>query len=283
MKKKKITAKALVDVVIRAVFFVLFPAVFSTAFAGVKYICQQIAAGEMFQATLFFMTLIGITVFTVIFGRFFCGFACAFGTYGDVLYGLSEWVRKKCKKKPFALPKKLGNIFRYGKYVVLLAVIGLCLIGKSDLVAKSSPWSVFSRLQALSLPQSGYGIGILLFVLISVMMLFEKRFFCRFLCPMGAVFSLLPVWPVMAIRRDRENCIKGCRACQMKCPANIEIADAKDGDNLMMGECFSCGKCVEICPKGNVHTSLVTKEKKAIWLQILKAAVLIALCLYLGI
>ena len=273
----------MIDLIIRAVFFFLFPAVFSTAFAGIKYLCQQIAAGAMFEATLFLLTLIGICAFTVIFGRFFCGFACAFGTYGDVLYGISSWVRKKCKKKPFAFPKKLGNVFRYGKYIVLLAVLALCLLGKADIVAKSSPWSVFSRLHALSLPQSGYGIGILLFVMISVMMLFEKRFFCRFLCPMGAVFSLLPVAPGMAVKRDRENCIPGCRACQMKCPANIEIADAKDGDSLMMGECFSCGKCIEICPKGNVHTGVITKERKAIWIQILKAAVLIAMCIYLGI
>lgn len=282
-KKKKLNPKTIINILIKLFFFFTYPAIFSTAFSGVKYLCTQLAAQEAFALNSFVVTLLFVSIFTIVFGRFFCGFACAFGIYGDALYAISSFVRKKLKKKPAKIPEKVTRWLRCGKYIVLFAIVVLCLIGQSQLIAENSPWSLFSRFHAGKFSLDGYLIAFVLLLCISVGMLWEERFFCRFLCPMGAVFSLLPVLPFSALKRNRENCGKNCRACKVKCPANIEIATTMEGDNPQMGECFTCGKCVDICPKANIHSFVVRREKQGIILQLIKAALLVGFCYLLNI
>ena len=204
------------------------------------------------------------------FGRFFCGFACAFGTWGDFVYFISSMIRKKRKKKPLKCFSKAGKILRYLKYVVLIVVLLLCIKGYSSAVAIHSPFSAFSRFHQLKMADSLIGTG--LFLLVTAGMALEPRFFCRFLCPMGAVFSLMPVLPFSVIKRNRENCIPNCKACNLVCPASLEIPSDKEGDNATSGECFSCGKCIGKCPKQNTHNGLLGR----LWLPMLvgKAVIL---------
>ncbi len=89
----------------------------------------------------------------------------------------------------------------------------------------TSPWMFFSMLHAGNFHLQGYLPGVTLLLLIIVGMCLEERFFCRNLCPMGAVFSLLPVLPFFALHRDRENCIKGCSGCTKKCPSGIGLPE----------------------------------------------------------
>lgn len=276
-KQKKLQETILLNAM-RVLFFVLFPAVFSTAFSGVKYAVTQLGMGKGMEWNAFLLTFLAVIAFTVLFGRFFCGFACAFGAYGDFLYWLVTKIRKKYKKKPMSLPEAVTKILRMGKYIVLLAIVVLCILGKGGAIAANSPWSVFSRLQSGNLP--AVGIGMLLLVLISIGMCLEPRFFCRFLCPLGAVFSLLPILPLSQVRRDRENCIKGCQACKRNCPARLEIQDNEGKGQDRMGECFSCGKCMSICPKSNITTPIVKNKSQILYWHIIRGAVL-AVLLYL--
>ena len=161
-RKNYLHLRRVVMIAIRAIFFFLFPTVFSASFAGIKYICTQIAAKQPLEMNAFLITLIAVVAFTVIFGRFFCGFACAFGTYGDVLYGIGQLIRGK---KPFQklvktgmLPDRggiihpvLGIIFRFGKYVVLIAAVALCFFNRANIITQLSPWVVFSRLQTYNI------------------------------------------------------------------------------------------------------------------------------------
>lgn len=274
MKKiKKISVQTVIEVIIRAIFFIIYPALFSTAFTGIKLIVEQIAKQASLPWNSFVQTLVVLLIFTIIFGRFFCGFACAFGTWGDFVYFISSKIQKKRKKKPLKCFSKAGNVLRYLKYVVLFVILVLCVKGDSSLIAIHSPFSAFSRFHQLKMSDSL--IGTVLFLLITVGMALEPRFFCRFLCPMGAVFSLMPVLPFSVIKRDRENCIPKCKACQMVCPASLSIPSDKEGDNSTSGECFSCGKCIGKCPKQNTHNGLPGK----LWVPMLivKAAILFAI------
>ncbi|SFQ22328.1 hypothetical protein SAMN02910358_01192 [Lachnospiraceae bacterium XBB1006] len=73
-------------------------------------------------------------------------------------------------------------------------------------------------------------------------------FFCRFLCPMGAIFSLLPELPFTALHRNEKNCLKNCSACRKNCPVRIKLGE----DSLQSGECIRCGRCLLTCPKENI-------------------------------
>lgn len=255
MKKRKKRAKIqLYDVLIvlvRLVFFLFFPALFSSAFTGVKEIITSISGLKELEWTAFTATLVLLLGVTMCFGRIFCGFACAFGTYGDFLYFLSSWVRKKRGKQPLRVFSRWQAALKYFKYAVLLAVLILCVLELSGVVSANSPWTAFSLFHGGKLPDSKIAVSLL--GAISLGMLLEPRFFCRFLCPMGAVFAMMPVLPWAVVKRDREACLKGCSLCRRTCPAAIEIPDASE-EEAEMGECFACRKCVRKCPKKNIYT-----------------------------
>ena len=82
-KKKKISVQTIIEVMIRAVFLSSIQTLFSTAFTGIKLIVEQITHSvQVCSGIPLYQTLVVLLVFTIVFGRFFCGFACAFGTWG---------------------------------------------------------------------------------------------------------------------------------------------------------------------------------------------------------
>ncbi len=284
-KRRKKPAKRKIHGWVRAAvqvfFFLLMPSAYTSAFAGIKYIFAQIGLAEPVKPEMFLIVLIVLCVFTIVFGRFFCGFACAFGSLGDFFRWITLSLCKKIKKKPPKLPEKAGRIFSLGKYAVLAVVIVLCYKGLFQNVQSASPWTVFSLIHARNFALSGYIPGIILLLLIIAGMCLEDRFFCRFLCPMGAVFSILPVPGLFGLVRDRENCIKNCSACTRTCPSNIELPET--GKYEIRGDCFQCQKCTDTCPKGNIHTGIRKLKGNEIWFTVLRAALLFGILKYIGL
>ena len=262
---------------IQAVFFLLAPALFTSAFSGIKNIFTKIGAGQVLELNSFVIVLLALCGFTVVFGRFFCGYACAFGSLGDLFYWLSGLVQKKLGHKLPRIPEKLRRLLSYLPYVVLLAIVVLCALGIYGGLSGWSPWDVFSMLTALRLHLGGYAVGIVLLVLVVVGMAFESRFFCRFLCPMGAVFRLLPILPWSVLRRNRETCLKGCTACEKACPVETKLSS---GCNA--GDCIQCGKCLGACPKANCSAGLPKVRGNELWLTAGKAVLLLLLAVLIG-
>ena len=128
---------------------------------------------------------------------------------------------------------------------------------------------------------NGYLIGLVILVLLIVGMCLEERFFCRNFCPMGAVFSLVPVLPTFALHRDRESCIPKCSACSRKCPANIGLPT--DGSWKVEGDCFQCQKCIDTCPKGNIRCGVKELHGNEILFTLFRAVFLLTLLLWAGI
>ena len=182
-------------------FFVSMPGAFVAGFSGVKQIFLHIGAGEVLTADSFTLSLLGLCGFTLLFDRFFCGYACAFGSLGDAVWALSGLIQKKLfhRKKQLRLPERAVLWGQKVKYLLLAGLVALYVTRQEKLLTGASPWEVFSRLTALHLPPEGFGVGIGLLVLILLGMAVQPRFFCQFLCPMGAVFALLPVATVFAV------------------------------------------------------------------------------------
>lgn len=268
-----------VRALIQLVFFVLMPSAFTAAFSGIKYIFTQIGAGAAIELTSFVSVLLVLILYTIVFGRFFCGFACAFGSLGDAVHALYVWVAKKLKKKPIRLSAKLNVGLQYVKYLVLLLIVALCFTGLYASIRGVSPWDVFSMIHAGNFRLSGYAVGIVLLVLILVGMCVQERFFCRYLCPMGAVFAMLPAIPLFSLYRERTNCIPKCTACSKQCPSSIELPAA--GKYEVSGECFQCQKCIDTCPKGNVHCGIKKLKGNEFWFTFVRAALLFGLFAWL--
>ncbi len=277
MKKIHVWVRA----VIQLLYFLFLPSAYTAAFNGVKYIFTQMGTKSHLELTSFVAALIVLCVYTVIFGRFFCGFACAFGSLGDAVRALYVWICKKMKKKPVTMKNSVVKRLQAVKYIVLLLLIVACFTGAYAKTQGMSPWDVFSMLHAGNFKLGGYVVGVVILALIVVGMCFQERFFCRILCPMGAVFSILPVLPLFTLRRDRSECINGCRACTMKCPSDIELAP--DTAPELSGDCFQCQKCIDTCPKGNIHTGIRRLKGNEIWFTVLRAVILVVLLKVVGI
>lgn len=255
MMKKKLNNY--LRIAIQILFFLLMPSVFTTAFSGVKYIFTQIGNEQAIAITPFVTVLVVLCVYTIVFGRFFCGFACAFGSMGDWIYEIYIFICKKTKKKPVTISEKIRKKLSYLKYIILTAIVLTCFFGVYSKTKGWSPWDVFSMLISGNISFAAYVPAIIILLLIIIGMAVCERFFCRFLCPMGAVFSILPMLPIFSLTRDRENCIKGCRACTNKCPADIELPEL--GTDIQSGDCFMCQKCINVCPKKNVRIFGISK------------------------
>ena len=159
-------------------FFVSMPGAFVAGFSGVKQLFLHIGAGEVLSADSFTLSLLGLCGFTLLFDRFFCGYACAFGSLGDAVWALSGLVQKKLfhRKKPLRLPERAVLWGQKFKYLLLAGLVALYVTRQEKLLTGASPWEVFSRLTALRLPPEGFGVGIALLVLILLGMAVQPRF-----------------------------------------------------------------------------------------------------------
>lgn len=256
---------------IQIVFLIALPAAFSSAFAAVKALFSAFAEGAGLSWTPFAKICVFLLAFTMIFGRFFCGYACAFGTFGDLVYRLSSFIQKKTGKSFPEIPKRAIRILQCTKYLILVIILVLCFLGKPGVVTQYSPWTVFSLIIAGKIPGTEYAAAIVLLLLIVIGMAVKERFFCQFLCPMGALFSLVPVLPTGQLVRNTEKCISRCRICERICPVALKLGE----DGIRNGECIRCNKCITYCPKGSISTGNLPVDTTSVAAIVIQAALLL--------
>ena len=248
LKNKKINW---IKVVIQILSFALIPGLFEGEFAAVGNIVSCIYKGNIsWESVKYSVWMLLATVpATVLVGRFFCGFFCSFGAVQDLLWLGSHRLRALFPGKRNL--KKADRIFRFAKYAVLFYFIIFIWSGVTA-VKTAGPWQVFGQYvsfghwQGLK-PLLSVGGVLLLFIFIGS--LFVQRFFCRYFCPMGAIYSLISQTSFLKIDKPREECGK-CHLCTSKCTMGMDLTKK---DRIAGGECISCQKCVSWCPKGNAH------------------------------
>lgn len=274
-KKIRINKYQVFRICIQVFFLLAAPAAFSSAFTAIKSICEKIGGGDALAFTSLIKLLIVLFLITVLFGRFFCGWACAFGTYNDFVRGIGKRLGQKKSIKIDGKAKWL----KYLKYGILIFIMALCFTGNRNLITGKSPWDVFSMILALRFNFGGYIIGLVLLILITVGAVFIDRFFCRFLCPLGAIFALISRVPILSLNKDRTDCGK-CKGCTSVCIAEISLYEL---DKVSSGECFRCMRCSDICPRDNVKFSIFGKNIDKYLVSIIQAAVLFSLLYWLGV
>ena len=248
LKNKKINW---IKVVIQILSFALIPGLFEGEFAAVGNIVSCIYKGNIsWESVKYSVWMLLATVpATVLVGRFFCGFFCSFGAVQDLLWFGSHRLRALFPGKRNL--KKADRIFRFAKYAVLFYFIIFIWSGVTA-VKTAGPWQVFGQYVSfghwpgLKLLLS---VGGVLLLLIFIGSLFVQRFFCRYFCPMGAIYSLISQTSFLKIDKPRKECGK-CHLCTSKCTMGMDLTKK---DRIAGGECISCQKCVSWCPKGNVH------------------------------
>ena len=188
-----------------------------------------------------------LLLFGLLLGRVICGFLCPFGLIQELLHKLPT---KKLPKSP--LTRGLSRV----KYAVLLVLV---LAVPAWFALKRVPLPAFCKylcpagtlegaLLLLLHPANGALRGLAgglfwwklsLLVGILAACVFVYRAFCRFLCPLGALYGLLSRLALLGVKVDPARCTD-CGACVRACPTDIR----RVGDS----ECVHCGHCIGVCP-----------------------------------
>ncbi len=197
-------------------------------------------------------------VMTVILGRFFCGWVCPFGA-------IHQFVGFLANRKLGAKEKIRRNSFHRGqsvKYWILIFFLTGAAMNLSVQTGLLDPISLLHRsVNLIVLPftdetflklspsaryyQDAWSIGLIFFIAV-FMNLRVPRFYCRFVCPLGALLGLLSrfaLWRI--VRKDRENLhCNHCHLCEKHCEGACEPSE-----QIRISECVLCMNCLHKCPQ----------------------------------
>jgi ferredoxin-type protein NapH len=187
--------------------------------------------------------------FAAILGRVFCGWVCPFGLVTD----LNHAVRTRLQRLLGCTPgRSASRIPAQTKYFLLGLALGISLIARLPAFQLISPINilVWSAVFARS-PELWVIVGILLVEWAS------PRVWCRALCPLGALYSLIGHFGLLRVRISHDPTRKAsCRQCTIRCPMGIRVMeDYVLANCLTVGdpECTRCGTCVDACPQGSLE------------------------------
>jgi polyferredoxin len=190
----------------------------------------------------------------VVYRRSFCGTICPLGT----LQGIFGAAGRKLFKRRFLVPPAIDRVARYLKYVVL-AVFAFWTWQAAELVLRPyDPWVAWAHLTSGELLTS-YLVGFIVLVVSLAGSLVYDRFFCKYLCPAGALLALISRVSVLRISRDAATCID-CGRCDKACMMNIPVATATV---VKSAECISCNECVNACPVPGALKIVAPSGKRA--------------------
>lgn len=190
-------------------------------------------------------TISSLGIYGVLLGRAFCGWACPFGTLHDLLAYFRRG--KSLKIRPFW----------YMKFIMLFITIGVAWYALDTLFCKFCPaGSLFASIPFFILNpdiQVGFPffIHMLTLALAIVLALMISRFWCRYLCPMGAIAGAFNKVSLLNMTFDEEKCMN-CSLCLENCVMGI-----RELQNIGQStDCILCGRCVEACPEKTLRFTI---------------------------
>jgi len=213
---------------------------------------QAVIGGIKYQFSFYMIGLLMLIGSLV--GRFVCGWLCPFGLIQELIHKIP-------------LPKlkvnKTFNKLKYMKYLILVVFVFLLPMFWVNIVGMGKP--TFCEficpagtleggipLVLLNKPLRAvigflYTWKIALLVITIIISIFIFRPFCRFICPLGAIYSLFNPISLYRLKIDSDKCTS-CGICSRKCKMQVDVY--KNPNSL---ECIRCGECISSCPQNAIE------------------------------
>ena len=212
---------------------------------------QAVVGSSKFKFTYYitgFFILLG-----VLLGRFICGFLCPFGWFQDLLHKIPGKKFSTARLKPL----------RYLKYVILVVFVILLPMLVTNSIGMGDPFfckyicpqGVLEGAIPLSIGNPAirsalgklFSFKCLILITVIVLSILFYRPFCKWICPLGAIYSLFNKVSLLSIRVDGSKCV-GCNQCAKACKMDVDVCKTPNHP-----ECIRCGACIKACPKDAIH------------------------------
>jgi len=230
-----------------------------SALMGVVYFIRTGQIHDVHPAGFFiFIAIVGVSF---VFGKAFCSWLCPVGFISEMVGDFGEKIWKKLFKRRIKPHSFIDYPLRAVKYFLLAffafaifsmteTTLAFFLSDAYNIAADVKMYYFFAEISRFSLIVTG-----VLFLL----SIFIRNFWCRYLCPYGALLGLIGFISPNKIKRNAVNCID-CGLCAKVCPSFIKVDKVK---TILSDECTSCLSCVDACPVADtLEVKNIFGEKK---------------------
>ncbi len=197
---------------------------------------------RIYSGTLVLLVL--TVVLAILFRRSFCGMLCPFGALQELFARIGQ----KVFKKRFIIPPQIDKPLRYLKYIILPLTVFMAWYTGTLWMNAYDPYSAYAHITGISGAIEEDPLVIIGFILLAVTVVgsfLYDRFFCKYLCPVGAFYGIIGKISPTKVERNDSLCIN-CKLCNKVCPVNIDVAKSV---KVTSAECINCNECVLVCPK----------------------------------
>ncbi|MCK4656158.1 MAG: 4Fe-4S binding protein, partial [candidate division Zixibacteria bacterium] len=205
------------------------------------------------------LILVAILVVSFVFGKSFCSWICPVGLISETVGDLGEKIfRRKMK-----LPRLLDYPLRSLKYLLLGFFVYSIFFLMSTAALRAfldSPYNLVADIKMYYFFAEMSRFVLTVIAALLVLSIVIRNFWCRYLCPYGALLGLISLISPHKIRRNASNCID-CGKCTEVCPSHIEVEKLR---TVVSDECTTCLACVDICPTMDTLSLELTLPKRRI-------------------
>ena len=188
------------------------------------------------MAPLIFILWSGVAASLLFWGRGpFCGWLCPFGALQELLNNLAKFLKIPQLRIPWGLHERLWSL----KYIIFLGLFGLSLysVGLAEEMSEVEPFKTAIILKFVrDWPFVLYAVALL------VIGLFVERFFCRYLCPLGAALAIPGRMRMFEWLKRWPECGRPCQRCANECP----VQSIHPEGHINVNECIYCMHCQEL-------------------------------------
>jgi len=216
---------------------------------NLKYFLFTGHVPALHPAAMFLLIAFLATAF--LFRKAFCSWLCPVGTVSEYLWKMG----RKIFERNAILPRWLDLPLRGLKYLLLGFFLWAVSSMSADAIAvfMRSPYGLIADVKMLNFFRQIGETGVIVLGILVVASVFVQNFWCRYLCPYGALLGLTSLISPLRIRRNPVACID-CAKCAKACPSLLPV------DKLISvksAECTGCMECVAVCPaKGALEMSM---------------------------
>ncbi|MBQ3318924.1 MAG: 4Fe-4S binding protein [Spirochaetia bacterium] len=221
---------------------------------------QGMLGSHSYKAVIYVLGF--LVVFGTLMGRFVCGFLCPFGLVQDLLFKVPLF--RKIQKLPGEKGLRWLRFVILGLFVILLPlfVVDITGLGEAWFCKYICPAGTLEGGIPLVLMNNGlrsavgflyrWKLALLAITLAASLVIYRP--FCRYICPLGAIYGVFNKVAIYRLSIDTQRCIR-CGKCAETCKLSINVFE---NPNSM--DCIRCGECASVCPQNAIKRVAFLKK-----------------------